>query len=294
MEKIEWLIDKLRRQYDSAAGAPAMLTTLQLLQLELTGQTSAAPTAIGKIAVIMPAPQWNTNSDGLLDAYDAEVNRGEDEKKMVFELEPYVGGNEEIQENEPEQTTEEETAEQNEIVESPIAVSEPFVQVAVEEVKPEPVPVRQISVEMPPNIYASYLPEQKKEEPKPPEITPLPAGEIPPSVTAVEMPKPVPDTDKKSLNDLLEKPASEMYVRFQEPIKDLKKAISINDRYQYINSLFSGDEASFDRSVKTINNFNVFSEAEYWMRRELATRYGWEEGDQLVQQFYGLVSRRFS
>ena len=108
------------------------------------------------------------------------------------------------------------------------------------------------------------------------------------------MKSPAIQATQRSLNDLLEKPADELFTRLHEPIKDLKKAISINDRYQYITNLFSGDEAMYDRSIKTINSFNILSEAEYWIRRELAVKHGWRENDPLVKAFYHLVSRRFS
>lgn len=76
-------------------------------------------------------------------------------------------------------------------------------------------------------------------------------------------------------------------------IQDIRKSIAINDRFRYINSLFRGDESLFERSVKTINNFNILQEAQYWMQRELVIKLGWNEEDELVQMFYQLVSRRF-
>lgn len=76
-------------------------------------------------------------------------------------------------------------------------------------------------------------------------------------------------------------------------IQDLKKGIGINDRFRFIKSLFRGDESLFDRSIKTINNFNILPEAEYWIQRELVIKLGWNEDDELVQEFYNLVNRRF-
>ncbi len=76
-------------------------------------------------------------------------------------------------------------------------------------------------------------------------------------------------------------------------IQDLRKAIAINDRFRFINSLFRGDDTLFERSVKTINNFNILQEAQYWIQRELVIKLGWNEEDELVQMFYQLVSRRF-
>jgi hypothetical protein len=77
-------------------------------------------------------------------------------------------------------------------------------------------------------------------------------------------------------------------------VGDLRKALSINEKYQFINHLFRGDEAMFERSLRTLNNFAILPEARYWMQRELVVKLGWTEMDELVQQFYQLVSRRFS
>lgn len=76
-------------------------------------------------------------------------------------------------------------------------------------------------------------------------------------------------------------------------IKDLKKAISLNDRISFINELFRGDEAMYERSIKTINNFAIYAEAEYWIKRELKLKLGWDEKLHVVKEFDQLVRRRF-
>jgi hypothetical protein len=78
------------------------------------------------------------------------------------------------------------------------------------------------------------------------------------------------------------------------PVKDLRKAIGINDRFLYINDLFRGDEVMYERSIKTINSFSIWHEAEYWVRRELKTKLGWVDDNETVKQFDQLVKRRFS
>jgi hypothetical protein len=98
-----------------------------------------------------------------------------------------------------------------------------------------------------------------------------------------------------SLNDLLKEDKKELAETIiAEPIKDLKKGISINDRHLFINDLFRGDEAMFDRSIKTINSFHIFSEAEYWMQRELFLKLAWDEKQETTQAFMQLVKRRFN
>ena len=45
--------------------------------------------------------------------------------------------------------------------------------------------------------------------------------------------------------------------------------------FLFINDLFRGDEAMYERSIKTINSFNIYPEAEYWISRELKVKLGW-------------------
>lgn len=98
-----------------------------------------------------------------------------------------------------------------------------------------------------------------------------------------------------SLNDKLKENRIEVgHVLTEHPIKDLKRAIGINDRYVFINELFRGDEVMYERSLKTINAFRIFAEAEYWIERELKVKLGWEEHKETTRHFYQLIKRRFS
>ncbi len=103
------------------------------------------------------------------------------------------------------------------------------------------------------------------------------------------------NTENSSRNDNLKTPVIELSNKLAEgPIKDLKKAIGINDRFLYINELFRGDEVMYERSIKTINSFSIWPEAEYWIRRELKTKLGWIDSDATVIQFDQLIKKRFS
>ncbi|MBS1666113.1 MAG: hypothetical protein JST58_01910 [Bacteroidetes bacterium] len=99
----------------------------------------------------------------------------------------------------------------------------------------------------------------------------------------------------ESLNDRLKTDHNELSSSIKgAPVHDLKKAIGINDRYVFINELFRGDEAMYERSIKTINNFKILPEAEYWMERELKLKLGWDETKDASRHFFQLVKRRFS
>ena len=100
---------------------------------------------------------------------------------------------------------------------------------------------------------------------------------------------------QESLNDRLKEDRTEvMHALKDTPIRDLRKAIGINDRFVFINELFRGDEPMYERSIKTINSFNIYAEAEYWMNRELKIKIGWDDTRETVKHFYQLVKRRFS
>lgn len=97
-----------------------------------------------------------------------------------------------------------------------------------------------------------------------------------------------------SLNDKLKQAQIELSDTLQEiPVKDLKKAIGINDRFLFIKELFRGDEVMYERSVKTINSFSIYPEAEYWIKRELKLKLGWNDSNPVVKQFDQLIKRRF-
>lgn len=99
----------------------------------------------------------------------------------------------------------------------------------------------------------------------------------------------------ESLNDRLKESKIELSQSLTSlPIKDLRKAIGVNDRFLFINELFRGDEAMYERSIKTIQNFSIYAEAEFWIRRELKVKIGWLDTEPVVKQFDQLVKRRFS
>lgn len=164
-----------------------------------------------------------------------------------------------------------------------LQVDEAAIEAELEEMKRNAAVIQQIGVKSKPQLLFDIgdddiptLP-QHPPRPAPAEINDQAASEAP------------------SLNDSLKRETAELSHKLADaPVKDLKKAIGINDRFLYINDLFRGDEAMYERSIKTINGFSIYPEAEYWIRRELKTKLGWKDTDPVVVQFDQLVKRRFS
>jgi hypothetical protein len=99
----------------------------------------------------------------------------------------------------------------------------------------------------------------------------------------------------ESLNEKLKEERIEVATALQgSPIRDLKKAIGINDRFLFVNDLFRGDENMYERSLKTINGFTIYPEAEYWIQRELKVKLSWPDNSETVKLFDQLIKRRFS
>jgi hypothetical protein len=183
------------------------------------------------------------------------------------------------------------------------------------------------------HLHTTTVAPEKRPAPEPATVPPLPVEAVKPAA-AVETrafdPKPVPerkpapatlfDVEKTaaakknkegnslrkeinelvtqtgpSLNERLRQSKSEVGERLGEmPVKDLKQAIGINDKFQFIQELFRGDVDMYERSIKTINEFHTIQEAEYWIERELKIRQGWLDDTRSVQHFYWLVKKRFS
>ena len=168
-----------------------------------------------------------------------------------------------------------------------LQVDEAEIEAELEEIKRNAADRNKISIQNKPTVYFDPL-----------DDIPTLAGRqgvAAPAAKAKEIHELLPVNTAASLNETLHRPKSEVKDTLHDsPVKDLKKAIGVNDRYQYINELFRGDEAMYERSIKTINSFAIFPEAEYWIRRELKLKLGWDDKNETVQQFDQLVRRRFS
>lgn len=275
MQRIHTLIDKLAQQKAQGASPAHLLFTVQLLQQELSGlQKTCNALGTQKVAVTLP---FNTSfplPENLFQAPLAETAVAEQpaEEKVVYELDMPFEAAEEL-----------------------------------DPVLPEPVYEPKVYTVPRPPIHEPFFAETNsfaKEEYRPSfptHQTFSPAYEV-----AVEAPTLTQYGDRtevheriaekrESLNDRLKREQTELaQVLKESPIKDLRKGIGINDRFVFVRELFRGDEAAYERSIKTINNFGIYSEAEYWMSRELKLKLGWSDNSEIVKHFYQLVRRRFS
>ena len=265
MERIYTLIDKLYQQKAQAVPASHLLFTVQLLHQELS-QLQGKNSSFGsnKVAVTLPV-SLNFSEESLRIPFSEAAK-----EKEVFALD-----------------TVDEAVEDEEIVDLQ-PVIEPAAYILQKPVVKE----------------TFYEPKVKTEEIKPvyaqQQIFNSAFDTITEAPTLSQYAERkelhhVIGEKKESLNDKLKEERSEVAHLIKEaPIKDLRKGIGINDRFVFVKELFRGDDAMYERSIKTINGFNIYSEAEYWIARELKHKLGWNDGNESVKHFYQLVRRRFS
>jgi hypothetical protein len=258
MERIQALIDKLYQQKQQNSNAAQLLFTVQLLQSELLKlQQKNGTLGTAKVAVTLPV---NMNfTEELVKTPVIETVKEEPAAEPVLsriEVEEFVPTRS-YQQKEyslPKPVVAKET------IEEPVSRYAPPVQQVLN-------PAFSSTVETP--TLSQYQPKRDLNE------------------AIAER--------KESLNDRLKQNKTEVaHVLKESPIKDLRKGIGINDRFTFVRELFRGDEAFYERSIKTINSFHIFSEAEYWINRELKYKIGWDEDKEVVKHFYQLVRRRFS
>jgi hypothetical protein len=268
MERFLALIDKLYQQKEQGASNAQLLATVQLLQAELLkNNTNNGSLGTSKVAVTMPM-NWNFTQENITPETRAEepiqTSSPSIEEIPVQELTASLADLAHV----------EIKKEELDYAPRPYILAKPAVEektVATQEQKQAP-------------AQRSFFPAWEDTD-EAPTLSQHQAREVHELISDVQ----------ESLNDRLKEEKVELAHRLKDtPIKDLRKGIGINDRFSFVSELFRGDEAMYERSIKTINGFNIFSEAEYWMSRELKLKLGWDEEREIVRHFYQIVRRRFS
>lgn len=261
MERIKALIDKLYQQKEQGFTPAQLLPTVQLLQSELLQlQQKNTSTGTAKVAVTMPVNL--SFAEEIIRT--PQVEKSKPETIVVPKIEK-----QEFKYKEPEIVA------QKPVQQPEYSLQKPVMQ---EEVVHKEEPFKPVVAQS--SFYAAFdaveeTPTLMQHQPK--EINELIAEK------------------KESLNDRLKQQKTEVVSALKDtPIKDLRKGIGINERFTFVSELFRGDEAMYERSIKTINGFNILSEAEYWINRELKFKLGWNDNKEEVQHFYHIVRRRFS
>ncbi len=270
MERVGAFIGRLQQQYEQQAGHDALLLTAQMLLAELQAAQSA-DNKNSKVAVIMPHAQVAAiNAMPAPDTQPIPAEQPAPDQTPEIPTQPDIVPEPEVPAEIP--------------LEAPQEVPQPQPEEIPQTIEPYPVSINTYGLR--PANPAFFMPEEVPTLSQQPKKSNKELYELNGSA----------DGEETSLNDKLKQNGSnELMNKLQEePIRDLKKAIGINDRFLFISELFRGDETMYERSIKTINSFNIYPEAAYWIQREMKFKLGWDDNNATVKHFNQLVKRRFS
>ncbi|QNK62155.1 hypothetical protein H7F33_16640 [Pedobacter sp. PAMC26386] len=109
-----------------------------------------------------------------------------------------------------------------------------------------------------------------------------------------EVAKPV---AKPTLNDILSGGSNNHNINNESSrtqIKDLKQAISLNDKMRYIKDLFNGYNLAYAEAIDLVNKMPDFKSADEFLQRSYAVKNNWASKQDTVDQFYELLNQRFT
>ena len=272
MNRVKTLAENLLTQITNEAPAVDLLNTVQMLAAEIVNASTPEANDLPKGLVAVFIQKTFTTTAAATDLVSATENEVIEEKSVEI-----------LQVDEAEILAELEEIKRNINDRAALGThSKPDYHFdPVEEIPTlaqQHTPIAKSVAEPVPVQHQAYMPATEK--------TKVPAKEIHAAVVKDASP---------SLNDVLKPSGTELSDSLKDaPLKDLKKGIGINDRFLYINELFRGDETMYERSIKTINAFAIYPEAEYWIKRELKLKLAWDDKNAVVAAFDQLVRRRFS
>lgn len=126
-----------------------------------------------------------------------------------------------------------------------------------------------------------------------------PVAETPVMTVVTEAPvEEVPKGEVKpmvSLNDTFKENASQQATIAKKlegsPISDLKKNISLNQRFQFCKDLFKGNNQEYELMLEKLNNTN--REEAMRILQTLKDKYSWNPDSMAAKDFTDLVNRRY-
>jgi hypothetical protein len=101
--------------------------------------------------------------------------------------------------------------------------------------------------------------------------------------------------EKKSINDKLfgANTDKSLAAKLQKnPIKDLKAAIGINEKFKFINELFEGNLQKYNDGITKLNAFKNSDDAIAFLS-SLKSEFSWNENTEAFQELNDLVQRRY-
>ena len=122
-----------------------------------------------------------------------------------------------------------------------------------------------------------------------------PVAEMPVMTVVTEAPAREEAKPMVSLNDTFKENANQQATIAKKlegsPISDLKKNISLNQRFQFCKDLFKGNNQEYEVTLEKLNNTN--RDEAIRVLQTLKEKYNWNPDSMAVRDFTDLVTRRY-
>ncbi len=102
--------------------------------------------------------------------------------------------------------------------------------------------------------------------------------------------------EKKSINDLIAAKRNDVSIssRMQHnPIRDLKSAIGINEKFIYVYELFGGNSQAYAQAIERLNSMGSRDEA-IGLMETMRDQYHWDIENMAFQKLVDMVARRYT
>lgn len=140
--------------------------------------------------------------------------------------------------------------------------------------------------------------EPKADETQAPNIVPTNPEPVIDNKPKVKEEEPVKETKPLSFNERMSAQLKGQQTAqaqpAQEPIKDIKAAISLNDKLLFVKDLFNGYSLAYSEAIEIVNRFTSFEEADRFLKTNYVTKNNWEGKKATADKFYALLKRRYA
>ena len=158
---------------------------------------------------------------------------------------------------------------------------------------PPPAPAEPVAV-TPPTFVAPPAP------PSPPAPAPMPPVRPLPNTDAISVPlheklravQPVAAPLAETLRASTAAPS--LAERTGPKVESLREAISINQRFSFINELFNGENMDYHAAIQHLDTLPSAEQARAYVTADLSQRYDWSRKEEHVNKLLKLIERKFA
>jgi len=132
--------------------------------------------------------------------------------------------------------------------------------------------------------------------PKPAEAVPAPAAATGPVPLYEKLKATQPTTSHlaETLRHSAQSGASHLAERSAPKVASLRDAISINQRFSFVNELFNGEHEEYRAAIQHLDELPTADAALAYVRQELANRHDWSRKEEHVGKLLKLIERKFA